>query len=45
MTVGELLARMSSREFAEWQAWLVLEHEERLQEEARQRALAKLQSR
>lgn len=29
MTVGELLARISSRELTEWQAYFILEAEER----------------
>ena len=37
MTVGELLHRMSSREFLEWQALGNLEHEERIEAELRRR--------
>lgn len=42
MTVGELLARISSRELGEWEAHFALRGRERLQEGLRVRAAAKL---
>ncbi len=38
MTVGELLARASSKELAEWQCYFRLEAEERRKAELRARA-------
>jgi hypothetical protein len=44
MTVGELLARVSSRELAEWQAYLRIEDEERKQAQLGARAKAGLKA-
>lgn len=45
MTVGDLLARASSRELAEWEAHFGLRAREQLQEGLKAKAAAKLEER
>lgn len=40
MTVGELLAKMSSRELSEWRAYFILLNEERKEDEMVQSAIS-----
>lgn len=44
MTISELKQRMTSREFAEWIALFRLEHDENLERDLGEKALAKLKA-
>jgi hypothetical protein len=45
VTVGELLARISSRELTEWQAFFILEAEDREQQEMAASSMSGAESR
>jgi hypothetical protein len=42
MTVGELLARTSSRELSEWRVWYELRAGDQVQDELKRAAIARL---